>query len=159
MGSFSVTSSSKSLEEDAILDQKIVMKQSASQRWRRTLLLNACLAGGVCIINLVLTVIAVTRETHDGLYTIFSGNCQTVKLWNTAAHVLINILSTLLLAASNYGMQCLSAPTREEVDRAHKQRVWLEIGILSVRNWWYISWKRSCLWLVLAFSSLPLHFW
>lgn len=37
-------------------------------------------------------------------------------------HIIINILSTALLAASNYVMQCLSAPTRPDVNEAHTQR-------------------------------------
>lgn len=69
----------------------------------------------------------------------------------------INILGMLLLGASNYCMQCLSAPTREEVDLAHNQKQWLEIGIPSVRNLRHVSRTRIRLWWLLALSSIPLQ--
>jgi len=70
---------------------------------------------------------------------------------------MINILSTLLLSASNYCMQCMSAPTRKEVDEAHAGRKWLDIGIQSLRNVSKIEKKRGVLYCLLAFSSIPLH--
>lgn len=54
-------------------------------------------------------------------------------------------------------MQCLSAPTRKEIDRAHARGVWLDIGIPSVRNLRYISKRRVLIWALLGLSSLPLH--
>lgn len=146
-------------ESELLLEDKPVMRQGASQRWRTMILANACLAGSVCIINLTLTIIAVKNRSTDGLDSILSGDCQSVKAWNTAGHILINVLSTALLAASNYAMQCLSAPTRAEVDRAHERKAWVNIGILSARNWRYISRRRVWLVLILAVTSLPLHFW
>jgi hypothetical protein len=78
---------------------------------------------------------------------------------NTGLHLAINILSTIILAGSNYTMQCLSAPTRSEIDAAHspKHAVHLDVGILSIRNLNYISVRRTFLWLLLGLSSLPLH--
>lgn len=75
----------------------------------------------------------------------------------TAVHVLINVLSTLLLSASNYTMQVLSSPRRSDLDMAHKKGQWLDIGILSVRNIRKVDTKRRVLWFVLAVSSIPLH--
>ena len=72
-------------------------------------------------------------------------------------HVAINVLSTLLLGASNYSMQCLSSPTRREVDKAHSQGIWLDIGVPSVRNLRKLSTTRIVLWWLLAISSIPLH--
>lgn len=54
-------------------------------------------------------------------------------------------------------MQRLSAPTRREVDDAHKKYQWLDIGVPSVRNLLFINRWRTLGWLVLAVSSLPLH--
>ncbi len=63
----------------------------------------------------------------------------------------------MLLGASNYTMQCLSAPTRSEVDKAHSQGIWLDIGVPGVRNLRRISGVRITLWWLLAISSIPLH--
>lgn len=78
-----------------------------------------------------------------------------MSLW---LHLAINVLSTVLLGASNYCMQCLSSPTRGDVDKAHSKGVWLDIGVPSVRNLRRISGRRFALWCLLAVSSIPLHF-
>ncbi|KAK3360958.1 hypothetical protein B0T24DRAFT_643184 [Lasiosphaeria ovina] len=130
--------------------------------WRFSLLSGAVLAVGVLLVNIGVLLWAVTQPTAvgdgDGRRILFDGSCDKAKNINTALHVLINVLSSLLLGASNYGMQCLSAPTRTEVDRAHARGASLEIGIPSTRNIGSISSKRLLLWLLLALSSLPLHF-
>ena len=54
-------------------------------------------------------------------------------------------------------MQCLSSPTRSEIDKAHSQGIWLDIGVPSVRNLRRLSTARIVLWWLLAFSSIPLH--
>ena len=54
-------------------------------------------------------------------------------------------------------MQCLTSPTRDEIDKAHARYDWLDIGILSLRNLRRISWDRIGLWWLLAFSSIPIH--
>ena len=85
------------------------------------------------------------------------GNCDQARRTNIGLHVFINILSTILLSASNYYLQCLSSPTRKGVDRAHAKGRWLEIGVMSFTNVFHINWLRSILWVCLALSSLPLH--
>ena len=72
-------------------------------------------------------------------------------------HMAINILSTALLGASNYTMQCLSAPTRTEIDQAHAKGVWLDVGIPSLRNLWNKATHRRWIWWALILSTIPLH--
>ncbi|KAK0609436.1 hypothetical protein B0T14DRAFT_441918, partial [Immersiella caudata] len=88
---------------------------------------------------------------------LFSGSCSKAEKINIAGHVIINALSTVLLSASNYCMQCVSAPTREEVDNAHRKRRWLDIGTPSARNLRSIHPAKTILWLFLGTSSFPLH--
>lgn len=76
---------------------------------------------------------------------------------NTGIHLVINVLSTLLLGASSYSMQCLCAPTRPEVDKPHEKRRWADIGVQSLRNLGLVRRWKLGLWLLLAASSLPLH--
>lgn len=71
--------------------------------------------------------------------------------------MLINILSTILLGASNYCMQRISAPTRKDIDSARAQGKMVDIGVLSIRNLLRIGGKRRILYTVLTLSSLPLH--
>ena len=116
------------------------------------------MTGTVLLINLILTIWATkTLEMNGGIGTIQRGSCQKTKNLSLWLHFVINALSTALLSASNYCMQCLSSPTRREIDKAHASHVWLDIGVPSVRNLRRISWKRIFLWWLLAISSLPLH--
>lgn len=55
----------------------------------------------------------------DGIGTLDDGDAQPMKKIGLTYHVVINILSTALLTSSNYCMQILSAPSREELDLAH----------------------------------------
>jgi hypothetical protein len=95
--------------------------------------------------------------SSTGRQKLYQGSCETAARLNSGFHFLINILGTLLLSCSGYCMQYLSAPTRDEVSRAHARGKWLDIGILSMRNLVMIDKKRAILWLVLAATSLPLH--
>ena len=112
----------------------------------------------VLVINLILTMWAVSRSSvQNGLGTLQDGSCKRTETLTFWAHLAINVLSTLLLGASNYSMQCLSSPTRSEIDKAHGQGVWLDIGVPSVRNLRRLSTTRIVLWYLLATSSIPLH--
>ena len=115
----------------------------------------------VLVINLTATIWGIKKfGILDGLGTLQVGDCNSTSRLGFWLHLIINGLSTLLLGASNYSMQCLSSPTRSEIDRAHRNCTWLDIGIPSVKNLRRISWSRIVLWWALAISSIPLHlFW
>ncbi|KAK5654585.1 hypothetical protein OQA88_7214 [Cercophora sp. LCS_1] len=127
--------------------------------WRLGILLSAIWALLVLAINLGVTIWAyTTTKPHTRTRRmVYQGSCSQVRTIDVIAHLVINALSTILLGASNYSMQCLSAPSREEVDKAHAARKWMDIGIPSLRNLRSISRMRVGLWLALSFSSLPLH--
>lgn len=88
---------------------------------------------------------------------VYNGSCAITSRWNTALHFIINILSTGILAASNYCMQTLVAPTRDEVDLCHAKRRWLDIGGSSFRNLFAIPFNRLGLWLILILTATPFH--
>ena len=115
----------------------------------------------VLLINLTATIWGIRKfGVLDGLGTLQVGDCNSTSSLGFWLHLIINGLSTLLLGASNYSMQCLSSPTRSEIDRAHRKCIWLDIGTPSVKNLRRISWSRIVLWWALAISSIPLHlFW
>lgn len=86
-----------------------------------------------------------------------TGDCDTIEKHNDGLHLGINILSTLLLSASNYTQQRLVSPTRAEVDQAHLRGKSLNVGVPSLRNLLHISRDRLLLYSVLLATSLPLH--
>ena len=115
-------------------------------------------AGTVLIINVLVTIWGTARlGVHGSLVTLQDGDCSKTKKLSLWLHLAINILSTLLLGASNYCMQCLSSPSRAEIDSAHSQHVWLDIGVPSVRNLRRVSWNKIILWWLFAISTIPLH--
>jgi hypothetical protein len=128
--------------------------------WRMGVLLGTCTSTFVLACNIAMIIVgSKTRSGYDrdGVATLLEGDEDTVSWWNTICHVFINVLSTLLLSASNYTMQVLNSPTRQEMDRAHSRGKWLDVGLISIHNLKVMSRKRACLCLGLAVSSLPLH--
>ena len=75
----------------------------------------------------------------------------------TCLNLIVNVLSTLLLGASNSCAQLLSAPERKDVDKAHTSGTWLDIGVPSVKNLRHISSDKRVLWFFLFATSLPIH--
>ena len=126
--------------------------------WRVGVSWCAGAATTVLLINIIWTIWAsAVYGVKNGLGTMQDGSCQEAKKLSLWLHFAINFLSTTLLAASNYCMQCLAAPTREEIDKAHRKCKWLDIGVPSVRNLFYIAKTRRLLWWLLAISGIPLH--
>lgn len=118
----------------------------------------------VLALNIILTVIAAgivyTKDASQAFAfgSLYTGNCSVAKKWSTGLHVLINILSTAMLGASNYCMQCLASPSRAEVDEAHRQRTWLSIGVPNIVDLLrYKKGRRRCLGFILLITSLPIH--
>ncbi|KAL4950215.1 hypothetical protein BDW69DRAFT_187553 [Aspergillus filifer] len=127
--------------------------------WRATLYLGSITSFTVLILNLTMVLWAYSRHTEPGQSEniLYEGDCDRTKELSSGIHFLINALSTFLLSASNFAMQCLSAPTRNDVDRAHERKKWLDIGVPSIRNLWRIPRSRMLLWLCLVMTSVPLH--
>lgn len=134
----------------------------------------AALAIIVCLLNVAALIWATVL--HDGrgpIASLYTGSCSTVSQLSLWMHLLINILSTLLLSGSNCKqrpahallksnvvadtMQVLVCPTRSEVDKAHADASWLDIGIPSLRNLRAISRVRILMWGIIGLSSFPLH--
>ncbi|KAL8991876.1 MAG: hypothetical protein Q9169_007572 [Polycauliona sp. 2 TL-2023] len=112
----------------------------------------------VFLINLIVTIWAAAHYgIENGIGTIYDGSCPSTKKISLWSHLAINVLSTAMLSASNYCMQCLSAPTRPDIDRAHERHIFLNVGVQSVRNLLHISRAKFFLWFLLALSSIPLH--
>ncbi|KAH8723447.1 hypothetical protein GQ44DRAFT_774048 [Phaeosphaeriaceae sp. PMI808] len=104
----------------------------------------------ILLFNLTLTVWTSSKDSVG----LLEGDCGRIK---ASTHLVINILSTTLLSGSNYCMQCLAAPNRREVDKAHARGKWLDIGIPGIRNVPHLGRQRMFVWFPLALTSLTLH--
>jgi hypothetical protein len=116
----------------------------------------------VFLINVILVVLAYNHlgnnNPDDYIRDLYSGDCNLVKRAVTGTHFAINVMSTLMLWASNTALQFIGSPTREAIDAAHRKGAWLDIGVVSLRNLWSIPRTNLAVWAVLALSSLPIHF-
>ncbi|KAF1912724.1 hypothetical protein BDU57DRAFT_583233 [Ampelomyces quisqualis] len=126
--------------------------------WRAGLLRAFLLSLIALIVNIsVYAWLYRTYERSSGTATIQRGPCKTIRAKNTGVHAALNILSTMILGASTYAMQGMTAPTRVEVDAAHAKGKWMEIGTQSVRNLFYLRRRNTWVWILLAITSLPFH--
>jgi hypothetical protein len=117
----------------------------------------------VLIINLSITVFAMSKRNTEqqNFVDVIPPNgkwsCDQVRQYNRWMHFGINALSITLLGASNYCAQLLVAPTRSEVNKAHRNRTWLDIGVQSTRNLRKTNVRRRYLWILLMLTSGLLH--
>lgn len=146
---------------------KINPEHSRAKTWRtwktrREVVLWGCFiaVSFVCLINFSVATWAWVRfgTTSDDVVELYQEDCAIVKRSDVLAHIVINVLGTLLLGASNLTLQLLVTPTRDEVDEAHAKGTWFDIEIPSLRNLWGISRFRAMLWCILAVTSIPIHF-
>jgi len=151
-------SNGEELEDDKLHTLNLQKNRKHVVGWRMGAVISACTAGGVLLVNLVFLVVAmVTVGQESGIGTLYKGDCNTVKRWDTVIHLILNLLGVAILAASNFTVQCISSPTRQELDKAHARRRPLDIGIPSAWNLRYMSWSKIILWFFLMLSTLPLH--
>jgi hypothetical protein len=121
--------------EDSTTKKRSAMKSKALEAWRFIVTSGALAGIVILLINVItLSVMYGQHQTDRQSITFFTGSCDIAEKINTGAHLVLNVLSTILLAYSNFSMQCLGSPSRTEVDSAHKKHHWLNIGIPSIRN-------------------------
>jgi hypothetical protein len=108
-----------------------VLLDTARTWWsRQDILLRVALSVALLVLLVNVTVTAYVRAKQGadrGVVPIYEGSCAYVRNTETIVHIFINIISTLLLGASNLCMQILAAPTREQIDKAHSKQQWLDI--------------------------------
>ncbi|KAM7210200.1 hypothetical protein V8F06_014414 [Rhypophila decipiens] len=127
--------------------------------WRRTAAINTALVTVVCAILAATLIrsVALSGGSVERSLVFYQGSCTDSGRLNLVLHLVINIISTAIIASSNYFMQVLSSPSREEIDKAHRRLHSLEIGVPSLGNIGYISRVKAALWLLFLLSSVPLH--
>ncbi|KAI1861845.1 hypothetical protein JX265_009348 [Neoarthrinium moseri] len=117
----------------------------------------------IILLNTSLLIWVLIRDNgFKALGDLYTRDCDQMKTIDTVVHLIVNICSSVAIAASNYCAQLLVAPTRAEVTQAHERGDWLEIGAPSFRNLLgrRINGKRKLIWSALMLSSIPLHlFW
>jgi hypothetical protein len=153
---FQVVSDFISKLETAIQER---MRHSRFYGWRMGIVFGSTMSAIVLCCNIIAVVVATSLSTRKSgnFVEIKHGTDIAISRWSTGFHIVINVFSTILLAASNYTMQVLCSPTRSDLDAAHQKGIWLDVGLLSLRNLRHLPRGRIVLGLLLGFSSIPLH--
>ncbi|KAF4872037.1 hypothetical protein CGCSCA1_v008817 [Colletotrichum siamense] len=129
--------------------------------WRVSALIFVCAIWTLTIILWILLAVTRARGSSDSLIfnisKIFEGDCDSARVRLMALKAFVNAFSTLILISSNYFMQMLAAPTRTDIDAAHRRSRWMDVGIPSMRNLRFVSPWRGVLWSLFALSSVPFH--
>ncbi|OJJ99641.1 hypothetical protein ASPACDRAFT_52322 [Aspergillus aculeatus ATCC 16872] len=149
-----------SLTDERPEEQHTTIPEISSSRlegWKFTLFLAFISSAVVLSLNIAFLSYSLTNLNPLISTIIYDGDCDTAHRLSAGFHLLINVLGSILLSASNFGMQCLAAPTRQIIDRAHRKGHWVDIGIPSLHNLSQVSRKHLIFWLCLALSSLPFH--
>lgn len=77
------------------------------RNWKVALINGAIASGIVLSFNLGFVLWAIQRyELEDGRGTLYTGHCERARRVSIGFHLVINVLSTILLGASNYAMVC-----------------------------------------------------
>ena len=147
------------------LDPSQKRSQTISQKLarRETLLLTTAIIATL-ILALNITVLAELWARYypasyaDGTLVFHIGSCNDVKTINIALHLAVNVISSVLYLSSQLCVQLITAPTRKQVDEAHRRQDWYDIGILSWRNFIRSRWRSKIICIILLGTSFPLHF-
>ncbi|KAK8133474.1 hypothetical protein PG984_005486 [Apiospora sp. TS-2023a] len=136
------------------------MRSFFGRGWRRTGLINVILVslfGLFVLVSLLLSIAHNKTSLKLNSTKIYEGRCTVTSKLSTILHIFINIVSTGILASSNFFMQITTSPTRKEVDRAHMVLRPLDIGLPSWRNLASLSYFKRICWFILLLSSIPIH--
>lgn len=137
-------------------------RRSLGHGWRGSAVLLSILSASTTVVLTILLFLSVFKlgsgsSSFSGTSRLFSGECSQASRLTIFLHLAINIIASIILASSNFFMQVLVAPTRKDVDKAHARGRWLEIGVQSWRNIRFVPITNTIFWLMLAFSTIPLH--
>ncbi|KAI0880270.1 uncharacterized protein GGS22DRAFT_87675 [Annulohypoxylon maeteangense] len=130
-----------------------------STGWRQAAKVNSIVLATMSITLIGFLIAAATKNGFDKAVFFYDGSCDggSVAIVNMALHLLINVVSTLVVPSSNFFMQVLNSPSRQELNAAHFKGSWMGIGIPSVRNAFRVSRFKTLCWVCLLLSSIPLH--
>lgn len=148
--------SAQRLPDDDTSDQPDAGRKLAG--WRKGTWV--CCGGVVlCIITELVLLIWLTK-TSIGAGILYEGSCDKVKNLSIWLLLPLNIAATVLIGTSNYVMQVMTAPSRSEIDQAHRNAQSVIIGGMTFLQNFGTSRDaraRRIVWWTLVCSSLPIH--
>ncbi|KAK1999315.1 hypothetical protein LX36DRAFT_680438 [Colletotrichum falcatum] len=123
--------------------------------WRAGVALNVIIGFLILVAAVVCLVLAlVVAGMVRGESRLFDGDCAAAGRLKMGIFAAINVVAVVLLSAANYVFQVLTSPTRAEVDTAHSGKMWLDIGVPSLRNLRFVSKPRVIMAVIVMLAAL-----
>ncbi|KAF4465888.1 hypothetical protein FALBO_7254 [Fusarium albosuccineum] len=140
-------------------------QEEEAPRYRKTLGMLAAilLLTGICSLTLGIVLLFATRRSFSRDPTaskdsipLYIGQCESskVKTYNLVAHLVINIIGTVVLASSAFAQKICLTPTEDDVLSRIQAGKDVKIGASFPRG---VRKATSWLWLLMLLSSLPVH--
>ncbi|KAH7193009.1 uncharacterized protein B0J16DRAFT_69169 [Fusarium flagelliforme] len=132
--------------EKMLVEERPLRTRSLMTGWRGGVGLNMFVAFLILAASVTCLALA-SAKGHMTTWesTLMQSNTTTVEGISRGIVAAVNIFAIALIAGANYVVQILNSPTRAEVDNAHQNFEWLDIGIPSLRNLSLISSTRATL--------------
>ncbi|RSL38930.1 hypothetical protein CEP53_014455 [Fusarium sp. AF-6] len=132
--------------EKMLMEERPQAPRSLMAGWRGGVAANVLLALLILVASIICLALAAAKgHISTNISSLMEGKSTQVEGIGRGILAVVNIFGIILIAGANYVFQILSSPTRAEVDNAHENREWLDIGIPSVRNLSLISPTRATL--------------
>ncbi|CRG91207.1 hypothetical protein PISL3812_08255 [Talaromyces islandicus] len=131
---------------------------SSPRGWRKAAATNTIIVFLAAVLLIILLAVSWPKSAgiHGNVF-IYQGDCGRSRVVDITLHLIINIVSSLVLASSNFFAQILSSPTRDEVDKIHASKRAIQIGNTSINTVFRISPIKTVLLVLFFLSSLPFH--
>jgi len=137
--------------------ERMLLFNEVLNGWRKTGAIFFVLIWILTLILFILFLVSFYPISSFADTTLFQGSCTQSSRNVLIMSLFVNVVSTTVLTPSSFFLQILMAPTRADIDKAHRRAQWFDVGIPSFRNLRLLSWSKSALWLFIAITSLPLH--
>lgn len=128
--------------------------------WKRAARVNCVILITIDILLVIFLIISTTStNSFSKAFMFFQGTCGdgSVSKLNMLLHLLLNTVSTVVFASSNFFMQVINSATRQELDLVHTAGLCLDIGVPSMTNAFRLGKFKLYTWILLFLSSVPLH--
>lgn len=113
-----------------------------------------------CILFMIALAFLIASSTIGDFWsatTVYKGNCSVAGKVNSGIHIALTIYSALVALSSDFFLRLVIAPQPDDIQAAHKESQWVDVGINSLRNLRFIPMVRRALWLLCVISSVPLQ--
>ena len=125
--------------------------------WQKVPIIYCCLCSALCLTLFGLLIASSIIGDFYGSTILHKGECNKAGKINKGIHAAATVTSFLVTLSSDAFLRLIVAPLPKDIEKAHANADWLEIGVNSWRNLKYVACWRRIIWALLILSSIPLQ--